>query len=1212
MKNLSTLLCCMLMFTAMQAQTLVNRAWKTTTGSPKLSIDHLAGTATGSYVILVGNTYTVGQEENMLITKYNYSGQILWQTEYNVADTLSDLGLDVHIQGSYVYVTGAAMATDISGAGMATLKLTVDSGHIVWDTAYAGAYSGFTMASAMAVDSFGNAYVAGSEQTNAMDAAMTVVKYNSAGQQQWVAHYDSIGFIDGAGGIAIADTEVVISGFSGTAFTSWHFTTATLSAATGTLNNVRYAPNANGSLNELVNVTQDYEGNLFILGTSLHSPGNTDIKLIKYDPDFEEEWVVTWGNADSTDDIPGILITDSEGNLVLTGAAGNSSGGTDLLTIRYSNTDGSMMWERRLSATDATKRSEGRDVVSAPPGSSGPVWVTGSTDNGSNTDYLTASYDIEGNLRWLKTMNDTLDSNDEALDIQYVSGGVIVSGVSTRDTITRYVSVKYEEYQKDNEVVADTANQPLYMAKQAIILFDDSVLSENFVNDRHILYGKANKVFTPAAYSYYSAKLGALFGRSYFVKVFPELTRADTMMVTRLGDTVNAPAFYNALQMIWDVNMDEQSVCDTFNRSFPLAKYAHLNLVAIPQSSIPDDPDFELYQEGLYDSSPDLDGSINILPAWDLETGDPSIRVGILDAPIDGFHEDFGGTDSTFMPGKIQGWDFQNNMDLLSLKRLALPSPHQIPFYSQHGNHMGGIVGALRNNGSGIAGVAGGDMANGNQGVSIYNVSNRNTIEQDSLHWVDGIAIARSIYTTALIGDSSDGIVYKYNLDIMNNSYGLKYWYQPDPLFYDKLNLLRDAVHAVNRIGVVFIAARGQGDGGGNVQLYPGCYNDDWVLTIAGSNSAGEWEHNHVTPRYTGGPIDISAPSQFGLTRTLSYDLQYHISGYYSSSGTSSSAAYSTGVAALLLSYYNPTHTQGQRLIHEDVEYILTHTATITGDGEEFVGAGRLNAGDALHFIHQPERTVWHFSNVTLPTLSGGFELLDTGIIVKINEPVTFYSQPNNLDDTIVSPAYQDLDTGIYKMDIYKFSEWMRHTMPATDSIIAYWPLHSQTQTWNSHVYDTVNEMNYLQPYEKAYIDSLNKDSALLSGYYYKVYNAQTGTFIRWLPSAPADEPRLSYSVLTNDNSYIPTSIKNEEAIKTRLYPNPSNEVSYLSVVTDVPENVSIKMYDIIGRNVMDIYSGIIDKSRSFDLQTRNLQRGIYIIGIETGAGIKSLKLSKL
>src|SRR4029077_7750140 len=87
----------------------------------------------------------------------------------------------------------------------ATIKYNSD-GQQQWVARYDGPVNYTDKATAIAVDASGNVYVTGASSSNAGAGGLdyATIKYNSAGQQQWVARYNGPGnYIDQARAIAV-------------------------------------------------------------------------------------------------------------------------------------------------------------------------------------------------------------------------------------------------------------------------------------------------------------------------------------------------------------------------------------------------------------------------------------------------------------------------------------------------------------------------------------------------------------------------------------------------------------------------------------------------------------------------------------------------------------------------------------------------------------------------------------------------------------------------------------------------------------------------------------------------------------------------------------------------------------------------------------------------------------------------------------------------
>jgi hypothetical protein len=89
-----------------------------------------------------------------------------------------------------VYVTGISWVED-NADDYATIKYDTD-GNVIWEARYNGSSNSSDFAHAIAVDVAGNVYVTGkSKDVTNYDYA--TVKYDSGGNELWVAHYNGTG-----------------------------------------------------------------------------------------------------------------------------------------------------------------------------------------------------------------------------------------------------------------------------------------------------------------------------------------------------------------------------------------------------------------------------------------------------------------------------------------------------------------------------------------------------------------------------------------------------------------------------------------------------------------------------------------------------------------------------------------------------------------------------------------------------------------------------------------------------------------------------------------------------------------------------------------------------------------------------------------------------------------------------------------------------------
>jgi subtilisin family serine protease len=321
--------------------------------------------------------------------------------------------------------------------------------------------------------------------------------------------------------------------------------------------------------------------------------------------------------------------------------------------------------------------------------------------------------------------------------------------------------------------------------------------------------------------------------------------------------------------------------------------------------------------------------SIDAYQAWDVHTGDGSVIVAVLDTGVDLDHPDLEeniwinsdeiagdgiDNDNNGYIDDINGYDFVDED--------ASPIPNDDDGFSKsgvdHGTVIAGVIGAVGDNGAGIAGIV----------------------------WDVQLMPVRILDSNG-VGDSSlayQGVEYavQNGADVINLSF----------TGFDEDPRLRGAVRAAYEAGVVVVAAMGNSDGGINIDdqpIYPSCYgeraDEDWVLGVAATD---ENDERATFSNYGKTCTDISAPgNSIFSTVYQDDDWESFSNAYYQSgwAGTSMAAPMVAGAAALLKSYHSS-------LTPDDIKTILrlaVDPVTATGDAAGKMGAGRLNIATAIN-----------------------------------------------------------------------------------------------------------------------------------------------------------------------------------------------------------------------------------------------------------------------
>jgi hypothetical protein len=162
------------------------------------------GTADGALAIALdssGNVYVTGwskgssTEGDYATVKYNgTNGNELWAARYDGPANSWDYARAIAVDSSGVYVTG-----DSDGGGTdedyATIKYDTNTGEQLWLARHNGPGNSGDYATAIAMDSSGNVYVAGgsSVSDSPYDTDYATVKYDTNGNELWVARYNGHG-----------------------------------------------------------------------------------------------------------------------------------------------------------------------------------------------------------------------------------------------------------------------------------------------------------------------------------------------------------------------------------------------------------------------------------------------------------------------------------------------------------------------------------------------------------------------------------------------------------------------------------------------------------------------------------------------------------------------------------------------------------------------------------------------------------------------------------------------------------------------------------------------------------------------------------------------------------------------------------------------------------------------------------------------------------
>ncbi len=346
-------------------------------------------------------------------------------------------------------------------------------------------------------------------------------------------------------------------------------------------------------------------------------------------------------------------------------------------------------------------------------------------------------------------------------------------------------------------------------------------------------------------------------------------------------------------------------------------------LVEIKSCSIPNDPYYNNLSLPVKKRQTWYMDMINLQKAWDICEWVNDVIVAVVDSGVALNHDEFQGI-------LVPGYDFRENDDSpqpwddSNGKVGPTPPP---PYINPHGTYCAGIIGAITNNGKGIAGIAG---------------------KWDSKEHSVKIMPIR-IGENDFIEDWEIANAYQWAVDngtrILNNSYTAP-----------KTDVLTSMIDYCTNRGALFIFAAGNGEGEiSGIATYDKCF-------VVGASTQDDKRAKSSLPKDTscyGRDLDVMTPVYYfddpsiitcNVTNLASTDEYYLTFG-----GTSAATSLAAGIAALLKIHYGYSAKTIKNLLSRTADDLTEGDASLGWD--KYTGYGRVNAFGALLGFARSHRT---------------------------------------------------------------------------------------------------------------------------------------------------------------------------------------------------------------------------------------------------------------
>ena len=413
----------------------------------------------------------------------------------------------------------------------------------------------------------------------------------------------------------------------------------------------------------------------------------------------------------------------------------------------------------------------------------------------------------------------------------------------------------------------------------------------------------------------FTAKEIALGYREGTVIAKPRAEMRPTIDAIEQGEGLKVRARFQRFGYVGVLGLSTgETVPDAVKRLRATGRYEYVEPDYIRHATVaPNDPDFPS-QWGLHNtgSGGGIAGAdINAGNAWATRSAAPNVVVGIVDSGAITNHQDLAANMWVNpSPGTTASYASVNDNSGASTSVSETDSANGLNAVAHtgpptddvgHGTHVSGIVGAVGNNGIGVAGVAW-------------------QVQLMELKFLDSSGNGATSAEMPCIE-----YAIKHGASVLNASFGSQGFSQAE----------MDAIYEAGQSGVIFVCAAGNAAENNDISgFFPADYPLDNII-VAGASD------NRDLPvyfsNYGSGSVSIFAPGESILSTFYS-----STSSYAYLSGTSMAAPFVTGAVALLRAQY-PGDTYRQT-----INRILNSADTNPGLAGKCQTGGRLDLAKAL------------------------------------------------------------------------------------------------------------------------------------------------------------------------------------------------------------------------------------------------------------------------
>ncbi|RPI12777.1 MAG: T9SS C-terminal target domain-containing protein [Ignavibacteriae bacterium] len=300
-----------------------------------------------------------------------------------------------------------------------------------WVARYNNPHNSQDISACLSVDKDGNSYVTGTSIVNSttLHRAIITVKYNTSGQQQWVAVYDdtTVHYNFGVANAIDKAGNVYVTGYAGELYPLSQYYMVTVKYNASGIQQWTRIYNGVNLFNGPSAIIVDKENNIITAGSTNLGGGYIAMIAIKYNTTGDSLWTRLFITPGLTKSRTNTIAIDSSNNVYIGGNTQNSVGNGSFATIVKYSSSGDFIWYNNFTTGEGNASCLYKKIATDRFGN-----IYGTGIGSVNGIYITTKLNPIGTQQWVRTYVDASGYSSYANDIGIdYTGNIYVTGYAT-------------------------------------------------------------------------------------------------------------------------------------------------------------------------------------------------------------------------------------------------------------------------------------------------------------------------------------------------------------------------------------------------------------------------------------------------------------------------------------------------------------------------------------------------------------------------------------------------------------------------------------------------------------------------------------------------------------------------------------------------------------------------------------------------------------